>query len=152
MSASTLRIGEHEFCFRSDEFSIQLSLRGENKFWVRVGRNADKRVIFSDFSRSKVSDQVMVDAMILAIGRVVGAAEARELLFQNIVPPSLGLARSREEAGLEAGSIRRIVSHYAQAISLRVARATLEERVGKFDLLVVLEEQGTESNCDVRGL
>jgi hypothetical protein len=125
------------FVLRRDDFSVQLSNANDALFWLRIqtqGGQADDPsvLIISDFKRSKLRDEDLINALELGIELARNGQGFDRVVFLDIAPS----AGSDQEsvAQRESTEIKKLLVRTFNARNLAVKTAEVKRKKGKFDL------------------
>lgn len=122
-----LRGAAQGFTLRKDAFSVQISLRGDPLFWVRIDTERNGRVV-SDLNPGKASARVTAEGLEFAL-YAAGFNGVAPITVSDVIP-------SRVNPQQQLDGLREIFGAYARMHGKFVCAFSTTERRGKTDLCV----------------
>lgn len=123
---------------REDDFSVNLTLDDDPKFWWRVEKTHDDTVLITDFMPGAQDDQTMAATLVNLITED-GTAFPLTVIFHNLVPGALEPAAYRLRLNEVAQSVDRWSCLAAKQIGVSLAETQCQTYRGKARMVVTFE-------------
>lgn len=123
------------FMYRADDFSFQISLPDDPRFWWRTEFSNDPEVIvITDFSSGEQTDSVMGLALTTILRKRCPAVKSTLVTFQDLHPQSSYSTLSKIQTRKKVAQIIHWLRFAATALELNFFDGNVASRRGKLDL------------------
>ena len=120
-----------------DEYSVKLTLDGDPRFWWRVEKTDDDRMLITDFTEGSQDHRLMAVALAQLI-QPRRRALPLNLVFHDLVPGQFDPGAQRIRLNRISESIQMWSREAAGLLDLNVTGVELHSERGKFQMIVTM--------------